>query len=332
MKNERVVVVGAGGWGTALSIVLAESLPRVVLWSYERDQAREMQEQRVNEAYLPGVALPDAIEVVHDLGVVAEAGLVVLVTPSKALRQTALAMREAGLPGDAVVVTCTKGIEFSTGMRMSEIVQEVLPGRTVAALSGPSHAEEVARRIPTAVVAGSSDPKLAERVQTLFSTSAFRVYTTDDVPGMELGGALKNVFALAAGIGDGLGLGDNSKAALVTRSLAEMTRLGMAMGGRRETFHGLSGIGDLMVTCFSRHSRNRGFGERLGQGETVSDIEASTRTVAEGVPTARSAAACAARLGIECPVVSRVLAILDGNQRPLDAMHELMTRDLKPEI
>ncbi len=332
MKEEKIVVVGAGGWGTALSVVLAETQPRIVLWSYESGQAEEMRVTRQNAAYLPGVVLPDNIEVVSALDVVSDASLVVLVTPSKAVRQTAISLREAGLPGSATLVSCTKGIEFATGYRMSQILGEVFPGRPLAVLSGPSHAEEVGRRVPTAVVAGSSDPEVAGRVQRLFSTPAFRVYTSDDVAGIELGGALKNVFALAAGMGDGLGLGDNSKAALVTRSLAELMRLGVAMGGRRETFQGLSGIGDLMVTCFSRHSRNRGFGERLGRGESLAAIEASTRMVAEGVPTAHSAAACARRLGIECPVIEQVVAILDGRQHPAKAMHELMTRDLKSEL
>lgn len=331
MKEEKIVVVGAGGWGTALSMVLAETQPHLTLWSYEREQASEMQATRQNTAYLPGVVLSDAIEVVHDISVVADASVVVVVTPSKAVRQTAHALLDAGLPEQTVIITCTKGIEFSTGYRMSQILEEILPGRPLAVLSGPSHAEEVAQRVPTAVVAGSLYMALAERVQRLFSTSAFRVYTSDDVAGIELGGALKNVFALAAGMSDGLGLGDNSKAALVTRSLAELMRLGVAMGGRRETFQGLSGIGDLMVTCFSRHSRNRGFGERLGKGETVAEIELSMRMIAEGVPTARSASACAKQLQIDCPVIEQVVAILDGRQTPAQALSDLMTRDLKPE-
>jgi glycerol-3-phosphate dehydrogenase (NAD(P)+) len=216
-------------------------------------------------------------------------------------------------------------------MRMSEIIAEHFPKHIVAALSGPSHAEEVARQAPTAVVIAATDPSVAVRLQQAFSTRFFRAYTNDDVAGVELGGALKNIFALAAGVSDGLGLADNTKAALVTRALTEMTRLGMALGGRRETFQGLSGIGDLMVTCFSRHSRNRMVGERLGRGESLAAITASMQMVAEGVPTTYSAQECARKFGIETPITDQIRELLDGRIAPRDAMSSLLSREPKPE-
>ena len=215
---------------------------------------------------------------------------------------------------------------------MSEILGECFPGHALAVLSGPTHAEEVARRMPTAVVLGCIDARVAERLQSAFSTRHFRAYTSSDVAGIELGGALKNIFAIAAGVGDGLGLGDNSKAALVTRALAELSRLGEALGGRRDTFQGLSGIGDLMVTCFSQHSRNRLVGERLGRGETLGGVVASMSMVAEGIPTAYSAFECAARLGVEAPIIGQIRALLDGEITGRAALENLLGREPRPEI
>ena len=214
---------------------------------------------------------------------------------------------------------------------MSEILAECLPRNPVAVLSGPSHAEEVVRKMPTAVVLGSARADVRHRLQQTFATSFFRPYTSEDVAGIELGGALKNIFALAAGASDGLGLGDNAKAALITRSLAELIRLGVALGGRRETFQGLSGIGDLMVTCFSRHSRNRAVGERLGKGECLADIIASMNMVAEGVPTTYSAHECARRLGVDTPIIEQVRALLDGVVGPRETATNLITREPKAE-
>lgn len=329
--SRRIFVAGAGGWGTALASLLAGKGYEVTLWSHEPEHAATMQSTRRNEDYLPGVTLPDSLTVTHALDAAAAAGTIVMVTPSKGVRETAGRLAGVHPPRETTVVSCTKGIERTTGRRMSEILAEILPGHPLVALSGPSHAEEVARRIPAAVTVGGRDSAATLAARDMFSTAEFRVYSTDDIVGMELGGALKNIFALAAGMGDGLGLGDNAKAALVTRSLAEMIRLGVRMGGRPETFQGLSGIGDLMVTCFSRHSRNRSFGERIGKGESPQQIEDSTRMVAEGVPTARSALECARRLGIDCPVIGMVNRILDGDIAPREAMRALMTRDLKPE-
>ena len=214
---------------------------------------------------------------------------------------------------------------------MSQILVEFFPKHTVAVLSGPSHAEEVARKMPTAVVLGCPDGAIVQRLQQAFTTKFFRAYTSDDVAGIELGGALKNIFAIAAGVSDGLGLGDNSKAALVTRSLAELIRLGNALGGRRETFHGLSGIGDLMVTCFSKHSRNRAVGERLGRGEPLIEITASMRMVAEGVPTTYSASDCARERGIDTPIIEQMRALLDGAISPREVLANLLSRDPRAE-
>ena len=264
---EKITVLGAGSWGTALAVFLAARGGRVTLWGHDPAHIRLLRDTATNHKYLPGVALPAGVEPVSSLDAASDSDLVVFVTPSRGVREVAgrLATSARLAPG-AVLLSCTKGIEFGTGRRMSEILSEILPAHEAAVLSGPSHAEEVARHSPTALVLGAPRPETAVRLQTLFNAGALRAYSHDDVPGIELGGALKNIFAIAAGVSDGLGFGDNAKAALVTRSLAELIRLGSRLGGRRETFQGLSGIGDLMVTCFSRHSRNRAVGERLGRG------------------------------------------------------------------
>ncbi|HYR57306.1 MAG TPA: NAD(P)H-dependent glycerol-3-phosphate dehydrogenase, partial [Chthoniobacteraceae bacterium] len=269
MSFEHVGVIGAGSWGTALALLLHENKLRLTVWGHDAAHIAQVERERVSAAYLPGVDLPPEIRFTADLDALAHCDLVLLVTPSKALREVAARLSTIALREDAVLLSCTKGVERGSGWRMSEIIAESFPNHAIAVLSGPSHAEEVARRMPTAIVLGCEDSAIAQRLQQAFSTPFFRAYTNDDVAGIELGGALKNIFAFAAGVSDGLGLGDNSKAALVTRALAELIRLGTALGGRRETFQGLSGIGDLMVTCFSRHSRNRAVGERLGGGEPL---------------------------------------------------------------
>jgi glycerol-3-phosphate dehydrogenase (NAD(P)+) len=286
---------------------------------------------RENTIYLPGPKLPDEFRWTSELADVRDCDLILVVTPSKATREVSRALSGVSLRTDAVLLSCTKGVERGSGKRMSEILLEHFPSNTIAALSGPSHAEEVARKQPTAVTIACTDELESERLQRAFSTAFFRAYTNDDVAGVELGGALKNIFALAAGVSDGLGLGDNSKAALVTRSLAEMIRLGAALGGKRETFSGLSGIGDLMVTCFSQHSRNRRVGERLGRGEPLSDISASMQMVAEGVPTTYSAYECARRLNIDTPIIDQIRALLDGEFSSRTVMGNLLSRDPRPE-
>ena len=331
MKFERIGVLGAGGWGTALAVLLVERGYSPVLWGFEADQVEKMQKERCNPLYLPGVELPEQIRVTAMLKDLSECELILFVTPSMGVNAVAERFAAIGPSVETVFLTCTKGIEQGSGRRMSEILQSFFPQNPVAVLSGPSHAEEVSRKMPTAVVIGAEKGETAEDLQQTISTTAFRTYTSDDVIGIELGGALKNVFALAAGISDGLGLGDNSKAALMTRSLAELVRLGTALGGKRETFHGLSGIGDLMVTCFSRHSRNRLVGERLGKGDSLEEIAASMKMVAEGVPTAKSALECARRQGVRVPITEQVNAILYEGRAPREALTELLHRELRPE-
>ncbi len=327
----KISVIGAGGWGTALAAQLAETQPSVRLWTHTAGAAENLRASRVNADYLPGVRLPENVEITNDLGVTAEADLLVMVVPSRAYREVAARLAATGLRGDAVLVSCTKGIESDTGYLMTQVLEDCLPGRRLAVLSGPNLAAEIARGVPAAGVIGSHDAALLPALQELFSFSAYRAYTSEDVEGIQLGGALKNIFAIAAGASDGLGMGDNAKAALVTRALAEMMRLGVALGGKRETFAGLSGIGDLMVTCFSKHSRNRGFGERVGRGETPAEIQASMKMVAEGVPTAHSALQCARRLGIEAPITAEVHAVLHENKSPRKALGALLDRPPKPE-
>ncbi len=326
----KVTVLGAGAWGTALARVLQTGGQdvEVTLWGHAPAHLEEMGRTRRNERYLPGIALPADLQYATDLpAAVAGAEWVVVAVPSKALRAvtSVLADFSGGL------VSVTKGIEHHSGLTMCGVLAETAPGSRRAALSGPSFALEVARGIPTAIVAASADPATAKAVQALFHRPTFRVYTSHDLAGVELGGALKNVIAIAAGICDGLGFGDNSKAALVTRALAEMRRLGVAAGAQAETFSGLSGLGDLMVTCFSQLSRNRGFGERVGRGEGIPAIMASMTAVAEGYPTARSAAALAVKLGVEAPIVDEVHAVLYRGKNPAQALQNLITRVSKAE-
>lgn len=335
MSSETIqaTVLGAGSWGTALAILLAKNGHNVRLWGRDEAQIEEMRSVRENRRYLPGAMLAEEIEPVSSLReALHEARVALVVTPSRTIREMCEHITDAaGFHPDTIIVSCTKGLEHGTGLRISEILAGHFLFNPVAVLSGPSHAEEVWRGAPTAVVIGAVEHALAEYLQRMFNNRSFRTYTSDDVAGMELGGALKNIFAIAAGICDGLGLGDNTKAALVTRALAELIRLGTRLGGDRETFQGLSGIGDLMVTCFSRHSRNRLFGERLGKGETVEQITATMRMVAEGVPTTRSGWECAQRLGVEAPVTEQMYRILYEGKAPGAALTDLMMRDPKRE-
>lgn len=327
----HAAVVGAGSWGTALACLLRDNGLDVTLWGHDSAAMERIRATRENAAYLPGVPLPAGIEMTSELEQVARCDVALIVVPSKAVREIASRLGAIGVPASTVLVSCTKGVERGSGMRMSEILQECLPGSPIAVLSGPSHAEEVARRVPTAVALGCADPAVARSLQAAISSSYFRTYTNDDVAGVELGGSLKNIFAIAAGAADGLGLGDNAKAALLTRSLAELIRVGSALGGRRETFDGLSGIGDLIVTCYSRHSRNRMVGERLGRGEALGAIVSSMQMVAEGVPTTYGAYECARRFGLATPIIDQIRAVLEGETTARAAMTALMTRELKAE-
>ena len=330
----KAAVLSDGGWGTALAMVLADNGHDVVLWGRTPDHVRGLEATRENARYLPGVSLPDSLSVTSDLSTsMAGAELVVLAPPAQHMGELLCRLREerCALAG-ATYVSVSKGIEIGSLRRMSELVSDVLGSVPLAVLSGPSHAEEVARRTPTAVVVASMDSATSDAVQGAFMNDTFRIYTTEDVPGVELAGALKNVYALAAGVCDGMDFGDNTKAALMTRAIAEMARLGRALGGRPETFAGLSGVGDLIVTCMSRHSRNRYVGEQLGKGRVLEDIRhAMGGKVAEGVATAKSAYCLAARAGVETPITDEIYAALYEGRNPLKAVHGLMTRKARAE-
>ncbi len=327
----HVGIVGAGSWGTALALVLHRNGLRVTVWGNDAHAVSQIKTLKENRPYLPGVPLPETIEFTADMKALDALDLLLLVTPSRAAREVASRLSTLPLKPGCVLLSCTKGVERGSGLRMSEILRETLPGHPVAVLSGPSHAEEVAAGAPTAVVLGSEDEELAIVLQAAFNQPVFRTYTSSDIVGIELGGALKNIYALAAGVSDGLQLGDNTKAALVTRSLAELVRLGCALGGKRDTFMGLSGIGDLMVTCFSQHSRNRAVGERLGRGEALGYIVSSMRMVAEGIPTTASAYECARRLQVDTPIIDQIKLLLDGRLSPAEAMAALLARDPRRE-
>jgi glycerol-3-phosphate dehydrogenase (NAD(P)+) len=324
----KITVLGAGAWGTALARLLHLGTHKVTLWGHVPAWVDEIRQTKRNERFLPGIELPNGLTLETDISQAVEGcECVVVAVPSQPFRE--VTSRLKGFNG--TIVSVTKGIEYDTGLTMCGVLAQTAPGATCAALSGPSFAIEVARDIPTAIVAASREPAAASLVQSLFSRPSFRVYTSADVLGVELGGALKNVIAIAAGVGDGLGFGDNSKAALVTRAIVEIRRLGVACGSQPETFTGLSGLGDLMVTCFSKLSRNRGFGERVGRGEKPADIAASTLAVAEGYPTARSAYRLARRLEVTTPVINEVFAMLYEGKDIAKAVKDLMSRDLKPE-
>jgi glycerol-3-phosphate dehydrogenase (NAD(P)+) len=328
----KIAIIGTGGWGTALAASWA-SRPgaELLLWGHTPARVNEIARSRTNEDYLPGIALPGNVHLTSDLSECRDAELLAFVTPSIVLRAVATRLRSVLGNDKTVLLSCTKGIEHGTGLRMTEILTEQFPGNPVAVLSGPNLAVEVAQGLPTATVLGCRDQAMAESMQQLLGSARFRVYTSHEIAGIELGGALKNIFAIAAGVSDGFGLGDNSKAALVTRALAELSRLGTAMGGETKTFQGLSGAGDLIATCFSRHSRNRRLGEELGRGRTVAEVTAGMKTVAEGIPTARSAFECARRLDIKTPIIDQVYAVLHEGKPPAQAMQELLERDQKSE-
>jgi glycerol-3-phosphate dehydrogenase (NAD(P)+) len=326
----EVAVLNAGGWGTALAVVLARAGHAVRLWARRPEQAAALAAARVNEAYLPGVSLPDAVLPTNDLGAaVAGCAAVVVVPISAALQELARRVSPL-LPDDALVVHGTKGLERESLLRLSQVVERELrpshQGR-VAVLSGPTHAEEVGRGIPAAAVVASPDSASSAALQGILSGPSFRVYTNPDVVGVELCGALKNVVALATGIGDGLGGGDNARAALITRSLAEISRLVVEAGGRAETVAGLAGVGDLVATCTSRHSRNRRAGEQIGRGVPLDRVLAESPQVVEGVPATRAALALARRYGVTMPIVEQAHAVLFEGRDPRDAMFELMARD-----
>ena len=327
----KTAVIGSGGWGTALAMLLLENGNDVTLWSYTEEESRVLRETGENPM-LKGVPLPKELKLTTDLGCVAGCGVVVLATPSFAVRSTARQMAPH-LTAGTVVVSVSKGIEKETSTTLTEAIHEELgPNYPVVALSGPSHAEEVGRGVPTAVVSASKDQKAAELVQDLFMSPRFRVYASDDVTGVELAAALKNVIALCAGCCDGMGCGDNTKAALMTRGLTEIARLGVAMGGRKETFAGLAGVGDLIVTCTSMHSRNRRCGILIGKGMEPAQAVKEIGAVVEGYYAAANAKALAEKLGVEMPIAAAAYEVLYHGKDHKVVLQELMTRAKKHEI
>ncbi len=330
----KVAVVGAGSWGTVLAAVLSKKLHDVCLWAFESEVAEQITDRRENVSYLPGIELPANLRSSADLQAALQGAEVVLSVSPAQVVGSVMEQAAAHIEDDAVIVSASKGIETKTLRRMDEVLSDVLSpaqldGFTV--LSGPSFAREVADEIPTAVVAASEKPEAALAIQDLLQTDYFRVYTGTDVIGVELGGALKNVSALAAGVAAGLGCGHNTLAALITRALAEMSRLGVAMGARASTFSGLAGIGDLVLTCTGTLSRNRTVGYRLGQGEALESILGEMSAVAEGVATASAVHDLAARYGVEMPIAEEVFGILTQGTEPKQALKRLMERDPKAE-
>lgn len=324
-------VLGAGSWGTALSVLLSDNGHQVTMWSIDENEVKMLNEKREHETKLPGVKLPDQLQITGDLeDTVQGKDFLVLAVPSPFTRSTAAKMSPYVTEGQ-IIVDVAKGIEESTLMTLSQQIRQEIPQADVAVLSGPSHAEEVGRRLPTTCVIGAATRKTAEYLQSMFISKVFRVYTSPDILGIELGGSLKNVIALAAGIADGLGYGDNTKAALITRGIAEIVRLGVKMGGKIESFTGLTGIGDLIVTCASVHSRNRKAGYLIGQGKSVQEAMDEVKMVVEGVYSAKAAAKLAERYQVSMPIVEEVNKVLFEGKAPAEAVDDLMMRESRSE-
>ena len=328
----KIGLIGAGSWGTALSKLAADNGHEVTVWSIVKEEIEMLQENREHLDKLPGVKLPENISYTTELAAAIEGkDMCILAVPSPFTRSTAAMMKSFVKEGQ-IIVNVAKGVEEKTLMTLSEIIGQEVPQADVAVLSGPSHAEEVGKGMPTTIVVGAKTKETAEYIQNLLMNKVFRVYTSPDILGIELGGALKNVIALAAGIADGLGCGDNTKAALITRGIAEIARLGMTMGGKPETFSGLTGIGDLIVTCASMHSRNRRAGILLGQGKTMQEAMDEVKQVVEGVYSAKAAMGLAEKYGVEIPIIEQVNLVLFEGKPAAQALDELMLRDKKIEI
>jgi glycerol-3-phosphate dehydrogenase (NAD(P)+) len=330
----KIAVLGAGSWGTTLAVLLANKGHEVALWAHRPEFARALEAERENRRYLKGIQFPPSLHAVADLhDAVRGTSMIVMAVPSQSLRQAASAL--TGVPmDDKVVVNVSKGIELGSGKRMSEVLLESLPGldpSRLAVLYGPSHAEEVAREQPTTVVACSSSEATARLVQDAFHTRFFRVYLNTDLVGVEVAGSVKNIIAIAAGISDGLGFGDNAKAAIITRGLAEISRLSLRLGADPVTMSGLSGIGDLVVTCLSKHSRNRYVGEQIGKGRTLDDVIGEMSMIAEGVLTSKAVYELSTRLGVEMPITRAVYEMLFEGKPAQQAILDLMDREPKPE-
>ena len=330
----NIALIGTGSWGTALALVLHSNNHKVKCWTIEQETIKDVKEKHENFRYLPGILIPKDLLVSDNLSkVVADADIIVNAVPSQVTRSVVPRVKDVLTKKDPLWVTVAKGIENKTYLRISEVIAQVgqIPAERIVALSGPSHAEEVARNIPTAIVSSSVDLNSARIIQDVFMTPYFRIYANSDVVGVELGGALKNIVALAAGICDGAGFGDNTKAALMTRGLVEINRLGVELGAQSDTFAGLSGMGDLIVTCMSRHSRNRYVGEQIGKGRKLQEILDGMVMVAEGVKTTISAYEIAKARNVEMPITEQIYLTLFEDKDPMDAMNDLMTRASKIE-
>ncbi len=327
----NIGIIGAGSWGIALAVLLHNNGHKITVWSILQDEIDMLNAEHEHKDKLPGVKLPEDMVFTTDMKSAIEGkNIFVLAVPSPFIRSTANSMKEYVSDGQ-IIVNVAKGIEEKTLMTLSQVIEDEIPQADVAVLSGPSHAEEVGRGIPTTIVVGATTQKTAEYIQNTFMSDVFRVYTSPDVLGIELGAALKNVVALAAGIADGLGYGDNTKAALITRGITEIARLGMALGGKFETFCGLSGIGDLIVTCASMHSRNRRAGILIGQGKTMEEAMAEVKMVVEGVYSAKAAVGLAKKYDVELPIIEQVNEVLFNNKPAAEAVRDLMIRDKKIE-
>ena len=333
----RVSVLGAGSWGTTLAVHLSRNGHDVTLWEINGNQVIELNNDRENKLFLPGIMLPDNLKVINDISLtVVDSEMMVFAVPSHFMRETAKKINKSWSDAQnlSIVVSVSKGLELKTHKRISQVLLEELielSENNFCALSGPSHAEEVSRGVPTALVAASNSPATAKLVQDLFFSSTLRVYVGDDVIGNELGGSLKNTIAIAAGIVDGANFGDNTKAALMTRALVEMSRMGVALGAKIETFQGLAGMGDMIVTCLSRHSRNRHVGEEIGKGKSLEEVLAEMTMVAEGVNTTKAIRELSEELNIEMPISDQVYKVLFENKSPRSAVEDLMMRDPKSE-
>ena len=330
----KISVIGSGGWGIALTILLHKNGHELTVWSFDKKEAEELKITRENKAKLANILLPEDIVVTDDLKeAVTDKDILVLAVPSKAVRSVSKSLKDI-VKDNQIIVNVAKGLEEDTLATMTDIIEEELKGKNlqVAVLSGPSHAEEVGKGIPTTCVVSAHNKELTLYLQNIFMNPAFRVYTSPDMLGVEVGGALKNVIALAAGIADGLNYGDNTKAALITRGIKEIASLGVAMGGEQSTFYGLTGLGDLIVTCASMHSRNRRAGILLGQGKTLDKAIKEVNMVVEGVYSAKSALMAARKYNVEIPIIEQVNAVLFENKNAAEAVNELMIRDKKLEI
>lgn len=331
MKN-KVAVIGAGSFGTSLAMLLVNKGHDVSIWGRKKSQMALMRDTLENPHYLPGIRLPKELNILDNMeDALRDAQIVLFSVPAQQFR-TVFEDAKAYMRGDEIVVNVAKGIEKGTLLRLSEVAKEVMPEVRYVALSGPSHAEEVAKALPTTVAVASDSEELSKLIQDLFNTERFRVYTNDDMAGVELGGSLKNIIALGAGISDGMGFGDNAKAAMMTRGITEMSRLGIAMGAKPETFSGLTGLGDLIVTCTSMHSRNRRCGIMIGQGKTVEQAKDAIGMVVEGLSTAEAAGALAQKYNIEMPITQCICLMIEGKINAIEAVEILMGRKTKNEM